>query len=320
MKLNSLFSLAGIAAISVLGIAYLTFGVVRVEPFRDDLTATLILPNSAGLEVGSRVLLTGVQVGQVSEINRGRARVEVRFTVRDPYRVPIDSEVTVESLSALGEPYIEFAPTTDDDGPYLRRGQVLEGSKVRAPLSIPQVARLVTQGMNQLDPGTMRGLVDTAGTALRGTDAVIPGLARGTDLLAAALLSRSPEFGRLLTDLQTIAPDMDWAAPSFDRATPTFVEFGQRVDQIAQSVERLVRTGDTPAMYQQGNGLVPFLDRLTERLDALGPELAPLLPALRPLAASAAESIPPVDLSALISAALRSTDPAGALHLRVNLK
>ncbi|WP_067848761.1 MlaD family protein [Nocardia lijiangensis] len=319
MRIGSLFSLGGIAVISVLGIAYLTFGVVRVEPLREDLRVTMVLSNSGGLEVGSPILLRGVKIGEITALRRGRGRVEAGFEVDRRYRLPVDSTVVIEGLSALGEPYVEFTPNTDD-GPYLTEGQVLEGLRVRVPLSTPEVARLVTQVMNQLDPNAIGEFADTLGLAMEGTESVTPGLARSTDLLAAAIMSRSPQIGKMMTDLQSIAPDMDWTGPSFGVAAPNFVEFGQRVDEIAQAVGRLARTGDTPAMYLEGTGLVPFMARLTEWINAVGPEVKPLVPMLQPLADAATHSVPQVDLSALITQALEATEPEGAVRIRVGVK
>lgn len=318
MKPSHLLSLGCIALISILGAAYLAFDVVRVQPLRQDLHATLVLPSAGGLEVGAPVLLRGVKVGKVTELRRGKGRVEADFTVAQSYRLPVNTAVTVEALSALGEPYIEFAPNTDG-GPYLADHQVLTGLLVRTPLTTAEVARLVTRILNQVDPDAVRGLVGTLATALDGTESLTPGLARSSDLLAATLLSRAPSIGRIMTDLQSIAPDMDWTGPSLQSAAPNFIQFGQKVDEIATAVGRLAQTGDTPAMYLEGDGLVPFLNRLTRWIDTAGPELKPLSPVLQPLV-DATVSAPRLDLSALISQALADTDPAGAVHLRVDVK
>ncbi len=319
MKPGAWFSLLGIAVICAVGVAYLTFGVIRYEPGRSEIGAKLVVPNAAGLQVGSPILLRGIEVGSVTGMSRGRSAVDVEFTVDTRYRIPLDSTVIIEGLSALGEPYVMFAPESEN-GPYLTQGQVVQGERVNTPLSIPQVAHLVAQAMNQLDPGILDRLLDTAEVALRGTDEVVPRLSRSTDLIAAMLVSRADTFGSMLTDLQQIAPDMDWTGPSFEAAAPRLTEFAERVGEIAEAVGRLVQTGDTPRMYQQDNGLVPFLAKLTDWVNEAGPDIAAMAPALQPLAASAASSIPQVDLSALIASAAAASGPPGAMHLRINVK
>ncbi|MEV0686729.1 MlaD family protein [Nocardia sp. NPDC050378] len=319
MKRGPVFSLFGIAVISLLGVGYLTFGVVRYEPLREQLAATLELPDSAGLLPGSPILLRGVEVGSVTRVQRARGRVVVEFTLDARYEIPVDSTVFIESLSGLGEPYVVFAPSSSH-GPFVRDGQTLAGEKIRAPLGIAEVARLVTGVMEQLDPAVLDRLLATTETALRGTDQLMPRLARSSDLVAAMLMSRSAVFGGLIADLERVTPDMAWMGPAFATAAPNFVEFGQRVDEIAEAVQRLVRTGNTPAMYTEGNGLIPFLDKLTDWVDRAGPELAPLAPALRPLADAATTAAGGLDLGALIGSAAAASEPAGALHLRITVK
>ncbi|MET9485458.1 MlaD family protein [Nocardia sp. NPDC006630] len=319
MKRSGWLSLFGILAVTVLGAAYLAFGVVRADPFAESFTVTLELPNSAGLQPHSPVLLRGVQVGKVDSVTHGGTSVEVALRLNRAYRIPAASPAVIESLSALGEPYVEFTPA-DQRGPYLSEGQRLDARTVHTPPSIPEVARQVSQVLAQLDPAAMRSLVGTFGTALTGTDTVVPELSRATGLLAATIMSRSPQIGPMLTDLQSIVPDMAWAGPSMSQAAPNFIQFGQRVDQIAAAIGRLMDTGDTPQMYLQGNGLVPFLGNLTQRIEQLGPGLKQLVPVLQPLADSAANPAPQLDLSALITQALAATEPEGAIHLRVQVK
>lgn len=73
MKIGPLASLGGIAAITVLGASYLTFGVVQVDPFADYTEASMVLKNSGGLGVGSPILLTGIEVGRVTSVDRTAA-------------------------------------------------------------------------------------------------------------------------------------------------------------------------------------------------------------------------------------------------------
>ncbi|ONM47271.1 MlaD family protein [Nocardia donostiensis] len=319
MKIGSgaLASLGGIAAITVLGASYLTFGVVRADPFADYTEATMMLGDSGGLGVGSPVLLTGIEVGQVTSVDRVGDGVEVGFRVDDTRQVPTDSIVTIEHLSALGEPYVQFQPKTGD-GPYLRDGQRLRSEDVRTPLSIPEVSRLVTKTMNQLDPTTVGSLVDTMSVALTGTDAVMPELTRAADILAATLISRDPQIGDLLNDFESVSQDIDWAGPATSAAAGEFVRFTEVLDELVESVGRLIETGEAPEMYLEGNGLVPFLQRLTEWLHEAGPELAAMVPALQPLTDALTTTAPRIDLSALISQALRSTDE-DSVKLRVTV-
>ncbi|MBH0775509.1 MlaD family protein [Nocardia bovistercoris] len=318
MKASSIASLGGIAAVSLLGSAYLTFGVVGTDRFTEFTSATMTLSDASGLVEGSPVLLTGVEVGDVTAVEHIGTGVEVRFRVDDAHRVPIDSDVSIESLSALGEPYIEFAPRTED-GPYLTDGQRLDTERVRVPMSIPTVSRMLTAVFDQLDPETLRALVDTFGTAVEGTESVIPELARSTELLAAAMNVRMPAIGATIDDVQTLAADSAWVPQAAPHAASAFVQFGERVEEVAQALDRLFSPANPPQMYVEEDGLVPFFTRLTDWSREVGPDFRLLAPALQPLADEAAGALPRIDLSRMISAALHGVgdDGAGRVHIRI---
>ncbi|WP_433680564.1 MlaD family protein [Nocardia sp. CA-119907] len=318
MKVGSLASLGGIAAILILGAGYLTFGVVRLDPFADYTDASMVLRNSGSLGVGSPILLTGIQVGKVTSVQNTAAGVEVGFRVDKGHELPTDSTVTIEQLSALGEPYVQFVPNTDG-GPYLKDGQRLDTKDIRTPLSIPEVARLVTKTMNQLDPTVVGSIVDTLGKSISGTATVMPELARSGDLLAATIMTRAPKIAELLNSFQLAAGDIAWAGPATTVGAPNLVRFGQALDDLVAAVGRLVTAGNSPQMYLEGNGLVPFLQRVTEWMDKVGPELKSLIPGLRPLADAVTASAPRIDLSSLIGQALHETGD-DAVKVRVGVK
>ncbi|NMN99178.1 MlaD family protein [Antrihabitans stalactiti] len=318
-KLSSILSLTAIALVLVIGVGYLTFGIVRVKWFTQYTTATMVLTNSGSLGPESPILLRGVKVGDVTSVNHVSGGVEVKFRVEDKFHIPTSSTVRIENLSALGEPYVQFTPSTAD-GPYLQSGQQIDTRSIEMPLSIPDVARTVTNLMIQLDPEAISAIVNTVSQGFSGLEKVIPNLSRSTSLLAATILSRTPEIRSLLTDLQTIGSDMEWTGPAMASAGPLWADFGTKVEMVVESLAKFVRIPGVPDTYITGNGIIPFLPKLTAYLETIGPDLQPLVPILAPLAATATAAIPAIDISSLISQALNATADDGAIHLQINVK
>ncbi|GAB4583604.1 MlaD family protein [Nocardia sp. IFM 10818] len=318
MKWGSLASLGGIAAVTVVGASYLTFGVVRADPFAEYTNASMVLANSGGLSVGSPILLTGMKIGKITSVDSTARGVEVGFRVDADRKVPTDSVISIEQLSALGEPYVEFRPKTGN-GPYLTDGQRLDTSAVKSPLSIPEVSRLVNQVMNQLDPKVAASLASTLGAAFDDTESAMPPLTRAGDLLAAAIMSREPKIAQLLNSFQATAMNMDGIPEATAAAAPAFVQFAQSLNDLVAAVGRLVDAAPGPEAYVDGNGLATFLARLTDWLQQAGPELKTLAPQLQPLVDAARTSAPQIDISSLISQALASTGD-GAVRVQVNVK
>ncbi|WP_040807917.1 MlaD family protein [Nocardia concava] len=317
--LGPALSLGSIAAVALIAAAYLAFDVVGVDWFTRYSTLTMTLTNSGSLGPESPVSLAGLRVGKVVSVRNGEGGVRVSMKVNDDYRIPVASTVTIENLSALGEPEVRFTPNRGSAAPYLRDGQQIDTRVIRTPTSIPEVARQVTHLMEQLDPRAIGDLVDTFTRGLAGTEAIVPQLGRSTSLLAATLLARTDAIHRMLTDLQAVGADMEWTGPALSAAAPGWSQLGTSADNLAQSIERFVRIGQMPDMYVEGTGLMPFFAEFTDYLAQMGPGLAQLVPVLSPLAAQATGQLSSVDLSALISQALAETGD-GALRLQINVK
>ncbi|WP_067824638.1 MlaD family protein [Nocardia inohanensis] len=315
----SVASLGAIAAVLLIGAGYLTFGLLRFDPLGEHTDARLLLLDSGTVGPRTPVLLTGIEVGEVTAVHKVTDGVEVQFRLDGEYRVPAASAVRIENLSALGEPYIEFRPTSEA-GPYVADGQLLDLRKTRAPTRIPELATKVVAVVNQFDPKTITGLVNTFDQALAGTESEVPRLERANKLLAATILSRTDVLRRLLTDLQTAGADMDWAGPGLAESGPYWGLLGERLDQLISTASGIFEVGNAPADYLNGDGIVPFLKRLDAFLAEHGPELAPLVPALRPLTDRAVSAVAPLDISALISTALAAVSADGAVRLQPGAK
>lgn len=319
VKPASVLSLGAILLVLIVGIAYMSLGVLKINPFKDFTTAIMLLADSGGIGNDSPVLLTGIEVGKVTAVKKIATGVEVDLRIDNTYKIPANSAIRIENLSALGEPYVEFAPSSND-GPYIQNNQVLDTRNIQAPMSIPQVAVRVVELLHQFDPKAVSSLVDTADKALTGTESEVPRLERSTKLLAATILSRTEPFRQLLTDLQTLGADMDWAGPGLRDSGPQFAEFGTHLEDIINIAARLFEVGDSPTMYQTGDGLVPFLKNATALLNKIGPSLADLVPILQPLADDAARVGSQLDISSLIAQAVNTVGDDGALHLQIAIK
>ncbi len=309
-------SLGAIAAVFVLGASYLFLGVAQIDPFRRHITVMMVLDDAAGLLPGSPVLVRGIEVGEVSAVDVAPGGVQVMLALDEAEQVPAQSSVRVENLSALGETYVDFRPSTTD-GPYLIDGQLVSSELIDASMSIPMVARSVTGLLNELDPTVLASLTNTLDESLAGTGSVTPKLQRSAELLSATLLTRLPEIRQLSVDLQAMGGNMSWLEPSARASSPLWTLFAQRFSEIVDSLARVSKAGDAPRMYVEGDGLIPQLERVTDWVEREGPTLAAIAPVLQPLVSG---GLQPIDLSALITQALGAVDEDGAVRVEVNPK
>lgn len=319
-RLGSVVSLGAIAAIFVFGTSYLAFGVVGVDWSRQYTVASIELPDAVNLLRHSPVLLSGVKVGEVTAVNSNPAGVNITVRVESAYRVPADSAISIEQLSALGEPYINFRPRTAG-GPYLADGQQFTARDVTMPAAIPELSRAITTLLEQLDPKTIRSIVDTFSDGMAGTEEVIPQLARASNLFATMLRSREPQLRALLINAQIPGPEVATAGADLTVAAPQWSAFGAKSRELIDSLSVLLHARPVPEAYTTGNGLLDFLPKVKEYLDRVGPELVQLYPALEGWLDWAIGEVPgSINLSELLDQALRSTGPDGALQIQINTR
>ncbi|MFF2086233.1 MlaD family protein [Nocardia sp. NPDC058176] len=318
MNLRAVVSLSAIAAVLVFGVTYMSLGVLRLDPRIGYITVDLRLANSGGLGPNSPVLLAGVRVGRTESVRKQADGVLVRLRIDDRYQLPVSSDVRIEQLSALGEPYVAFAPTSDA-GPYLADGQVVDANRVHLPMTVTALSARLVELLDQIHPEAIARLVDTFDRALAGTDAAMQTLQRSSTLLAATLLSRTEAVRQLFTDVQALGGDMAWLGPSLGTAGPLFGEFGVTLNAIVESGSALVESRPVPD-YFTGDGLVPFLAELTTLIEEIGPGIAPLGQILGPVVTDAVRRSPAIDISTLIDQALQSVDAEGTVHFRIGVK
>ncbi|AMU75759.1 MlaD family protein [Mycobacteroides abscessus] len=320
VRVGSVVSLSSIAAILVLGTAYLTFGLLGVDWARQYTTVSIDLPDAVNLLPRSPVLLSGVKVGQVAAVTGTPTGVSVEVKVDRSYQVPVDSAISIEQLSALGEPYIEFQPRVSG-GPFLTDGQRILAKDVTVPASIPDLARAITTLLEQLDPQAIRSIVTTFNDGMAGTDEVIPQLSRASNLLAATLESREPQLRAILKNAQVPGPDVAKAGADLIAAAPQWVAFGVKARGVVDSLSALLHARPVPTAYTTGNGLLDFLPKVKEYLNRVGPELVQLYPALEEWLDWAIGEVPgSINVSELVDQALHSTGPDGSLQLQINTR
>ena len=161
MKPRHALCLLSFVVITAYAVYYIGSLGVRTGPPDDRVTVSMQLPDLNGLVVDSNVLLRGVPVGKVTGIDTSIRSATVHFYIDGQYPVPVDSEVRLENLSALGETYLGLMPRTDQ-GPVFHDGQQVAARDVKQPASISEFAATVVRVLNQMDPVQVGRLVDEA--------------------------------------------------------------------------------------------------------------------------------------------------------------
>lgn len=314
MKKSTFFSLLTFALVMVLGTAYIAFSVLHWRPLADYRSVTMKLDNANQLLPDSSVLLRGVKVGNVETIDRKDGKVVVKFRYDGKYKIPSDTGLRIEQLSAVGEPYIDFRPETLN-GPYLADGSTIDIAKIKEPLSLPETFKLISGLTSNINSTDLGGITETLADATSNTQGSLPNISQAGDLLARTLTARMPNIRRMMENTQNYQADMDWlpgAIAEFGPATRTFVV---KDVEVLKALDVLMKGINGPEMLTKS--VNPFLMKIAPNTSKLLSNLGPMTEPLVPVVQALTDVLPQIDMAALLSQALNTVGSDGAANLTV---
>jgi phospholipid/cholesterol/gamma-HCH transport system substrate-binding protein len=311
-RLRDVMSFLAFGAIIVFVLGYFAAQGLRINPPSDRTNLSMDVPDINGLVVGSNVLLRGVPVGKVTATSASLQAGSVDFYVEGQYRIPVDTEVQLENLSALGESYIGLVPH-GEGGPVLQNGQRISTDKLVQPPSISELATSVTRVLDEMDPDALKRIIDESNTALPDPSTVLPDLSRASVLLNNTVHEMNGGGRLLLRNFQTLLANAEWANPVLISLTPQVRDIGKGVQDLYKHLVILVHRGE-PGNVTNLNKLVA---RIQAFLDDRGGDLKVVGEAFQPKLNAIAASLMNFDTGQLLDNFLEAVPADGTITLRV---
>lgn len=281
---------------------------------RDLQLVTLHVPDSGGLVPRSKVLLRGVPIGEVAAVDTDARGVAVRFRYPTALRIPVDSEFRVENLSALGETYLSIKPAREGAA-YLADGQHLVAQADAVAGSIGEAAVAFTRLMAGLNPQLVHGIIEELNTALS-DGAAAPAFATASRNLQALVNTRKDDIRDLLVVSQRLVDRSAELAPVLVALKTTAPNlFDNLIGVVEGAIVLLYQTSHYPDDVK--NGAVPLLNRVSQFVSDIGPDLYNLTEPLRPPLQATAAALMTFDTSRLLDSAIDSLETPGAFTVHV---
>ncbi|GAB24052.1 Mce family protein [Gordonia polyisoprenivorans NBRC 16320 = JCM 10675] len=304
----------------IVSIYYMTTVGLQIADVTDTRTAKMVVADSNGLMVGSRVLLRGVQIGEVTSIDPIADGVEVTWKYGKSYRIPEGSAVRLDDLSALGESYVAVLPTTQD-GPYLANGATVPRQNVAQPTTFRELSSRVTDFLKQVNPDEVQRIFTELDVGFPDGADVINDLNRAGTLLAEQITQQRDNLITLLSTLQpllmrsgNIPADLAQSAPLMKQFGPSFALLLHGIGDAKPIIGNSVGVSLHDAIM---NGASPFLAIVQKLLDESSGDLHVIGVNLLPAAQAGAAAMSTVRLSPVLGTLLGATTPNGALTIRV---
>ncbi|HTM84876.1 MAG TPA: MlaD family protein, partial [Mycobacterium sp.] len=287
---------------------------VRTAPPDQRTRLALIVANINGLVTGSNVLLRGVPVGKVTGIHPDVAGTTIDFYVDRAYPIPVDTEVRLDNLSALGEAYIGLFPRTAV-GPMLADGQRIATELVHQPLSIADLAVAVGRLFNQADPALLARIVAEADVGLPDPEAVLPNLARTGALLRGEVGAMDGRGREVLHNLQTLLRDAGFVGPALTSLAPQLGQVGVNMQGVFGNAMNLVLAGSPENLER----FQAYLARLQNFFDTRAPDIKVLAETLLPNARAMSDALTHFDTARVLENMLVGMPADGTITLRVTV-
>lgn len=312
--IRNLLSFGAFGLIIVLSLAYIASFGLRANPPENRANFSMDVPDIKGLVVGSSVLLRGVRVGEITAIRSGIDDATIDFYVNGDHQIPVDTDVRLENLSALGEAFVGLAPRTSS-GPVLRDGQHIVAEAVTVPPSISELATSVVRVLNQSDPEQLKRIVAEADVGLPDPQQVLPNLARTSELLRITVEGMQGQGQQTLANFQTLLSNADWVGPVLADLGPMVGDTGLQAGRVFGSFMTAVAWNNPHNMTDFGE----FLARIQKFLDERAPDVKVLTEALLPHFKGIGGSLMNFDSGRILDNMLRNIPADGAIQLHVTV-
>jgi phospholipid/cholesterol/gamma-HCH transport system substrate-binding protein len=313
MIFTRLASFAAFGAMIVAFFVYVASLGIRVGAPEHRTSLSMDVSDINNLVVGSNVLLRGVAAGKITGIEGSLPNATIHFYIDGKYKVPVDSAIRLENLSALGESYVELEPRTSG-GPVFQDGQRIATEAVTQPPSISQLGASVVRVMNQVDPQKLSHVIDEADAGLPNPYVVLPNLERASLLLHNTTTDLNGRGGQALENVQSLLEHAGFVGPALANATTQLEGLGPHLQILWNNGANItLRTSAPGSVYVFGK----LLYRIQKLLDDRAPDIRVLTEPLAANMNAIAASLSTIDTGQILGNLLAAVPEDGAINLHV---
>ncbi|QTJ70733.1 MCE family protein (plasmid) [Rhodococcus sp. ZPP] len=309
-------SFAGMAALAIASFLYMGHLGLETGVLENRRTANMTVSDTNGLVVGSRVLLRGVPIGQVTDISSAADHVSIVIDYDRGYQIPIDSRFRVDNLSALGEAYVGVLPAAES-GPYLGDRAMIDPAHVIVPTTFNELSARLTRMLEQIEPDKIQRIFEELNIALPDDTRVLVNLNHAGELLATMFTNQSGDLTKLFNTMQPLLLQSATVPGDLVGTTPNLTHLGSSLTDLVNNVE--FSRSETPLTAGARDGVIPFLGGLQGFLDNNSSDLQNLGVDLLPGVRAGATALSTVNVSQLLDNALASTDSDGSVTVHVKM-
>ncbi|GAA1727025.1 MCE family protein [Aeromicrobium alkaliterrae] len=182
--------LLGVVGVALLGLVVLGLSNASLGKHH----ATAIIEHTAGLRVGEEVQVSGVGVGEVTQIRLTKDAVAVEFTIDADIDLGSTSSAAVKVATLLGTHYLEVTPS----GSGTLADDTIPLERTRVPYNLQDVIDGAQGQLSELDEEGLAEAMSVVADVLGRTPEEAQAAFAGVEALSAVAVQRTDEMAALL--------------------------------------------------------------------------------------------------------------------------
>lgn len=284
MRINVLLTLAVLSIISLVGAVYMAFGVLDIASTSKTNHMTLMLNSSGGLMSTSQVTLRGIKVGRVTDIQATASGLAISMALDSSYPIPVDSQVSVQNLSAAGEQYVEFKPARIEP-PYYSDGAVIPASKAAPVYTVSDLLQKGNALMQAMNADDLQTTLDNVAAGFMDNTKNIDQLATTARLFAQMVRDDKHYLAEVIGNMSTLTNGLGEIRAGeilkqSAKTIPSSLDGLSSLVKVIEKLEPLVESG-----MGDGKPLTDLVDKLVDYINALSEPLSQFVTVLEPVVA-----------------------------------
>jgi phospholipid/cholesterol/gamma-HCH transport system substrate-binding protein len=181
--------------------------------------------DATGLNVGDDIRMSGVRIGQVTDISVADNKyADVRFDVEASRELPRAATATIKYRNLIGQRYVSLGIGSGDTNAVLRPGDVIPVDRTQPALNLTQLFNGFQPLFQALQPEDMNKLAGELIQVLQGEGGTIDSVLAHTASLATTVASKDQVIGQVIDNLNTVLTTVN------ERTT----ELSGLIDQLQQ--------------------------------------------------------------------------------------
>ena len=246
MRGRVLLNLAAFAVVSVIVIVWSFTTLFEVDALDDPDFVTVEFESSPGLAKGFEVAYLGHAIGSVHSAGLRDGYSEVVLRIDKGKELPLAVDALARRKSAIGEPFVDLAPTPGTDpttGPRLGDGDRIPLARTSSPISYGELFKSVDALLAAVDPDQVGTVVDELAAALDGRGDDIRRIITASRALTERTVANGDEIDQFLTDLGDITGVLADNRDALTRSIDAFDAVTQVLDDTRSPIEELLQEG-----------------------------------------------------------------------------